>query len=66
MPDKSKIIAFVSTCEDEAMLRNVIRNARKADDLELETIAFKRLISLVPSEVPGTVDHDLWANNPSF
>ncbi len=54
------MLAFVSGCDDPGKLKTLIENARKHGALEVEAAAFRKLISLVPAETPGTVEYDFW------
>lgn len=64
MTDRKKILLSISKCEDPKLLRNWIENAKK--DAEIHDTAFRRLISLVPSEKPGTLEHDFWQTVNAF
>ena len=65
-PDHSKIMAFIATCEDGAKLRQLIKNARAQKNAMVEGAAFRRLIALVPSAAPGSVEHDFWQTIHAF
>lgn len=60
MPDNSKMLAFIETCTEPDKLRSLIKNAQQRDAAEIEDAAFRRLVSILPSEEPGTVAYDLW------
>ena len=62
----SKMYAFVAQCDDVAKLKSLIKNARDRGDSALADAAFRKLISLVPSEHPGTVEHDFWQTIHAF
>lgn len=64
--DKDKILKTISECDDPKKLRTWIENARNKDNEEIAQAAFRRLISLVPSERPGTVEHDFWQTIHAF
>ena len=66
MADHSKILAFVSRCEDLEKLKSLIKNARDRGESVVADAAFRKLISLVPSEQPGTVEHDFWQTIHAF
>ena len=66
MTNHSKILEFIGRCEDSDKLRSLIKNARERGEHEVANVAFKKLISLVPSEQPGTVGHDLWQTIYAF
>jgi len=56
----AKMLAFIASCTDPTQLKTLIKNARARSEIELEKAAFKKLVSIVPSERPGTVEHDFW------
>ena len=60
MSDHSRILAFIAQCDDAEKLRTLIKNARDRGGTEVADAAFRKLVSLVPSERPGTVEHDFW------
>jgi hypothetical protein len=66
MADNSKMLAFVAQCDDPVQLRRVAERAKASGDLVLAEAAFRKLISLVPSERPGTVEHDFWKTVNAF
>ena len=57
---------FVDTCDDPEQLRTVAKNARKRGATDLAEAAFRRLVRILPSEQPGTVEHDFWRTVHSF
>lgn len=66
MTDNSKIFESISQCTDTDKLRSWINNARHKNANDVAEAAFRRLISLVPSEEPGTVEHDFWQTIHAF
>ncbi|MXP15677.1 hypothetical protein GRI44_13050 [Altererythrobacter confluentis] len=65
MTDKKKdraqeALAYIEKCLDTDNLRNVIVNARRHGELEVIRAAQLRLYELLPSEEPGTLEHDVW------
>jgi hypothetical protein len=70
MTDNSKILTFIEQCEDADKLKSLVKNARKntldAGAAMVADAAFRKLISLVPSEAPGTVSHDFWQTVHAF
>jgi hypothetical protein len=66
MDDYSKQLLFVSQCEDAKQLRLLMKNARDRGVSVVGDAAFRKLISLVPSERPGTVEHDFWQTIHAF
>lgn len=66
MVDHSKMLAFVAQCDDVEKLKSLIKNARDRGEAALADGAFRKLISLVPAERPGTVEHDFWQTVHAF
>ncbi|MEQ9636048.1 MAG: hypothetical protein RLW68_08180 [Devosia marina] len=64
--ENRKLFDFVARCEDPDQLRNVIANAKRNSRSDLADAAFRRLISILPEESPGTVEHDLWQTVHAF
>ena len=58
--DESKMLDFVASCNDPEKLRTIEENARKRGADALADAAFRRRVSVLPSERPGTVEHDFW------
>jgi hypothetical protein len=61
-----KILAFVERCEDSGNLETLVRNATKLGNTIVADAAFRKRISLVPAERPGTVEHDFWQTVQAF
>ncbi|MFI4998730.1 MAG: hypothetical protein ACHQK9_02520, partial [Reyranellales bacterium] len=61
-----KILAFVDRCESPGDLESLIRNATKLGNKPVAEAAFRKRISLVPAERPGTVEHDFWQTVQAF
>jgi hypothetical protein len=66
MKDHSKIFEAIKRCESSQQLRNYMSNARAKGETEIERAAFRRLISLIPSEEPGTIEFDFWRTINAF
>lgn len=62
----TRMFDFVSSCDDPNKLRTIIENARKRGADALADAAFHKLVSILPSEKPGTVEHDFWRTIHSF
>ena len=62
----SRMFEFVSSCDDPAKLRTIIENARARGGTELADAALRRLVSITPSESPGTLEHDFWRTVHTF
>jgi hypothetical protein len=61
-----KILAFIERCEAPGDLESLIRNATKLGNKAVAEAAFRRRISLVPDQSPGTVEHDFWQTVQAF
>jgi hypothetical protein len=70
VPDKKiiekKILAFVERCENPAELETLIKNATRLGNAVVAEAAFRKRISLVPAERPGSVEHDFWQMVQAF
>jgi hypothetical protein len=66
MIDHSNILTVIATCDDVEKLRTIIKNARARNATDVADAAFRKLISLVPSERPGTAEHDFWRTVYAF
>ena len=54
------MLAFIASCDDPEKLCAIEENARKRGADALADAAFRRRVSVLPSERPGTVEHDFW------
>src|SRR5882672_1659137 len=61
-----KILAFIDRCEASGSLESLIRNATKLGNTVVAEAAFRKRVSLVPTERPGTVEHDFWQTVQAF
>lgn len=61
-----KILAFVERCENPAELETLIKNATKLGNAAVAEAAFRKRISLVPAERPGSVEYDFWRMVQAF
>jgi hypothetical protein len=61
-----KILAFVERCENPAELESLVKNAIKLGNTPVAEAAFRKRISLVPAERPGSVEHDFWQMVQAF
>tara|TARA_R110000751_G_scaffold8822_6_gene34081 strand:- start:5450 stop:5968 length:519 start_codon:yes stop_codon:yes gene_type:complete len=66
MIGRQKILDRIADCTDPDKLKNWIANARREGAEDVEKAAFKQLISIAPSEAPGTVEHDFWQTIHAF
>jgi hypothetical protein len=61
-----KILAFVARCENADELETLIKNAGTLGNALVAEAAFRKRISLVPAERPGSVEHDFWQMVQAF
>jgi hypothetical protein len=61
-----KQLAFIAKSSDAAELKRLIANARNAGVEIVADAAFKKLISIVPGEEPGSVEYDFWQTINAF
>ncbi|WGM37518.1 hypothetical protein [Caulobacter sp. NIBR1757] len=66
MADHEKILAFIAKSESPSDLKRLINNAEAQGQPEITSAAFRRLVSLVPGEMPGTLEHDFWSSIQAF
>lgn len=66
MNTASKILSYISTCDDKAKLKQLIANAKAKGEQEVEAAAFKRFIAIAPAEKPGTLEYDFWQTIHAF
>lgn len=64
--DLARMFEFVSSCDDPQKLRTIVDNARQRGATALADAAFRKLVSVLPSEEPGSVEHDFWRTVYSF
>lgn len=60
MTPEAKMIQFVKTCDDPKRLRTIAENADRNAAGDLARAARLRLYSVLPSEEPGTLGHEVW------
>ena len=66
MSDKAKMLKFIEQCDDPEKLKSLVGNARDGGAPEVADAAFRKLIAILPSEKPGTVEHDFWQTVHAF
>nr|WIE93426.1 hypothetical protein P9270_010060 [Mesorhizobium sp. WSM4875] len=66
MADMARILGLIENCDDPERLRSWIRNAREKGEPRVADAAFRRLVSVLPKEKPGTVEHDFWQTIHAF
>ena len=55
-----KIMAFIEQSVDPDRLASLVRNARAQGATVVADAAFRKLVSIVPTAEPGTVERDFW------
>ena len=50
----------IEGCVDPKSLRQIAANARQKEELAVAHAANLRLYEILPSEAPGTFEHDVW------
>jgi hypothetical protein len=60
LADINKILAFIANCKDRKQLENILANARRENEPEVERAAFRRLVAIGSQYEPGSLEHDLW------
>lgn len=66
MSNHANVLSNILNCDDPEKLRTWIKNARDKNADEIADAAFRRLISILPSEQPGTLEHDFWQTIHAF
>jgi hypothetical protein len=66
MTDHEKILGLIENCDDPARLKSWIANARSKGETGIADAAFRKLVSVLPKEKPGTVEHDFWRTIHAF
>jgi hypothetical protein len=66
MSDVAKILALFENCSDPERLRSWIRNGREKGEPRVADAAFRKLVSVLPKEKLGTVEHDFWQTIHAF
>ena len=66
MTDEGKALEFIAKCNEPDKLRVMIKNAQDRGALNVTNAGFRKLISILPSEKPGTVEHDFWQTIHAF
>ena len=62
----NKIMAFIAQSADVERLGSLVRNARAKGAADVADAAFRKLVSVVPAETLGTVEHDFWQTVQAF
>jgi hypothetical protein len=55
-----RAISTIESCVDPKSLRQIAANARKMGEPTVERAALLRLYEILPSDAPGTFEHDAW------
>ncbi|MER9105736.1 hypothetical protein NKH95_17535 [Mesorhizobium sp. M0848] len=56
----SRALKMIEGCVDPKSLRQIAANARRQGELAVARAADLRLYEILPSEKPGTFEHDVW------
>lgn len=56
----ARAMQTIEGCVDPKGLRQIAANARKKGELTVARAADLRLYAILPSEAPGTFEHDVW------
>lgn len=56
----ARALQTIQGCADPKSLRQIATNARGKGELEVARAADLRLYAILPSEAPGTFEHDVW------
>lgn len=56
----ARAMKTIEGCADPKSLRQIAANARKKGELTVARAADLRLYAILPSEAPGTFEHDVW------
>lgn len=56
----SRALTTIFACTDPKKLRQIAHNAREKGELGVVRAAELRLYAILPSEAPGTFEHDVW------
>jgi hypothetical protein len=59
-PAVERILKMIENSTDEKALRQIAENARKKGQLTVARAAELRLYEILPSEEPGSFEHDVW------
>jgi hypothetical protein len=62
----ARILEAIAACADPDKLRTYLKNSRDRNEPTVADAAFRKLISILPSAKPGTIEHDLWQTIHAF
>lgn len=54
------IASFIAKCDNPAKLRQICKNARMKNNIDVERAASLRLYEILPSEEAGAINYDIW------
>ncbi len=66
MADRERILELIESCSDPDKLRTWIKNAQNQGADDIAEAAFRRLVTILPAENPGTVEYDFWRTVYAF
>ncbi|MBD9640885.1 hypothetical protein IB277_31795 [Ensifer sp. ENS07] len=59
-PAAERVLKMIETCVDPKSLRQIAANARQKGEMAVARVADLRLYEILPSEKPGSFEHDVW------
>jgi hypothetical protein len=59
-PPAERALKMIESCVDPKSLRQIATNARQRGELDVARAADLRLYEILPSEKPGSFEHDVW------
>jgi len=59
-PITQRSLDFIGQCSDPKKLWQIASNAERQSNAEVREAARRRLYAVLPSEEPGTLEHDVW------
>lgn len=66
MTAPEKALEYIAGCDDAQALGQLVENARKQGQPEVERAAFKKLVAIVPGVAEGSLEHDFWTTVHAF
>ena len=66
MTDHTKALAAIARLTDADQLRQFRENAQRMGASAVADAAFRRLLEILPEQVPGSIEHDFWMTIHAF
>jgi hypothetical protein len=66
MSEYSKLLDTISRKTDPDELRLLMARAKEKGIKEVHEAAFRRLVEVLPTAAPGTIEHDFWKSITAF